>query len=154
MRFQISFTVFGPATKLFFSSKTPCIAPSTATPRFPNASRIAVPINASTSLDSPGRPRTRSVSAKVPIGWATAVVDASSCGLAREITTWSIGIRLFINSQCASRWSNLFDARRSEEHTSELQSPMYLVCRLLLEKKKQKNIKQRVVLVDVLVKLL
>ena len=25
---------------------------------------------------------------------------------------------------------------RSEEHTSELQSPMYLVCRLLLEKKK------------------
>src|SRR5437879_9374855 len=28
-------------------------------------------------------------------------------------------------------------ALRSEEHTSELQSPMYLVCRLLLEKKKQ-----------------
>src|SRR5437762_10308844 len=26
---------------------------------------------------------------------------------------------------------------RSEEHTSELQSPMYLVCRLLLEKKKR-----------------
>src|SRR5437763_12363570 len=30
----------------------------------------------------------------------------------------------------------LEDHRRSEEHTSELQSPMYLVCRLLLEKKK------------------
>src|SRR5437762_5906499 len=29
-----------------------------------------------------------------------------------------------------------FLAFRSEEHTSELQSPMYLVCRLLLEKKK------------------
>src|SRR5437879_6624025 len=28
-------------------------------------------------------------------------------------------------------------AARSEEHTSELQSPMYLVCRLLLEKKKE-----------------
>src|SRR5437763_8144100 len=28
------------------------------------------------------------------------------------------------------------DETRSEEHTSELQSPMYLVCRLLLEKKK------------------
>src|SRR6195256_6694631 len=28
---------------------------------------------------------------------------------------------------------------RSEEHTSELQSPMYLVCRLLLEKKKKKH---------------
>src|SRR5437762_4842351 len=33
------------------------------------------------------------------------------------------------------------DVERSEEHTSELQSPMYLVCRLLLEKKK--NIKTR-----------
>src|SRR4051794_41731108 len=28
---------------------------------------------------------------------------------------------------------------RSEEHTSELQSPVHLVCRLLLEKKKQTN---------------
>src|SRR5437763_1776449 len=28
---------------------------------------------------------------------------------------------------------------RSEEHTSELQSPMYLVCRLLLEKKKTQD---------------
>src|SRR5438552_13220239 len=28
---------------------------------------------------------------------------------------------------------------RSEEHTSELQSPDHLVCRLLLEKKKKKN---------------
>src|ERR1017187_9749616 len=33
--------------------------------------------------------------------------------------------RSFIRSAC-----------RSEEHTSELQSPMYLVCRLLLEKKR------------------
>src|SRR3712207_7558082 len=29
---------------------------------------------------------------------------------------------------------------RSEEHTSELQSRQYLVCRLLLEKKKKKHI--------------
>src|SRR5437763_10075133 len=38
---------------------------------------------------------------------------------------------------------------RSEEHTSELQSPMYLVCRLLLEKKKKMkdvevNVRKRV----------
>src|SRR5437764_9821884 len=32
---------------------------------------------------------------------------------------------------------------RSEEHTSELQSPMYLVCRLLLEKKKQQETHNR-----------
>src|SRR5437879_7633512 len=30
-------------------------------------------------------------------------------------------------------------APRSEEHTSELQSPMYLVCRLLLEKKNHRS---------------
>src|ERR1017187_8244967 len=29
---------------------------------------------------------------------------------------------------------------RSEEHTSELQSPMYLVCRLLLEKKHEEQL--------------
>src|SRR2546426_5142009 len=34
------------------------------------------------------------------------------------------------------------DSARSEEHTSELQSPCNLVCRLLLEKKK-KNTKER-----------
>src|SRR5258708_16563729 len=32
---------------------------------------------------------------------------------------------------------------RSEEHTSELQSPDHLVCRLLLEKKKKYNIQVR-----------
>src|SRR5258708_23314045 len=31
---------------------------------------------------------------------------------------------------------------RSEEHTSELQSPDHLVCRLLLEKKKKQTIKE------------
>src|SRR5438094_6104910 len=34
-------------------------------------------------------------------------------------------------------WALLLDRLRSEEHTSELQSPYDLVCRLLLEKKKQ-----------------
>src|SRR5207244_10958560 len=33
-------------------------------------------------------------------------------------------------------------ARRSEEHTSELQSPDHLVCRLLLEKKKKQQTMQ------------
>src|SRR2546422_7908706 len=32
---------------------------------------------------------------------------------------------------------------RSEEHTSELQSRLHLVCRLLLEKKKKKNNKKK-----------
>src|SRR5947208_12340252 len=37
--------------------------------------------------------------------------------------------------------SSVVLAVRSEEHTSELQSPDHLVCRLLLEKKKKKNYK-------------
>src|SRR2546422_7490354 len=44
------------------------------------------------------------------------------------------------SSQTAEResgWSCISDRmRRSEEHTSELQSRLHLVCRLLLEKKK------------------
>src|SRR6476469_9532470 len=47
-------------------------------------------------------------------------------------------------SAWAARWIATSDDEhaRSEEHTSELQSPMYIVCRLLLEKKKKiyKNI--------------
>src|SRR3712207_8703359 len=39
--------------------------------------------------------------------------------------------KVFINS------GTLYGKKRSEEHTSELQSRQYLVCRLLLEKKKQ-----------------
>src|SRR5438876_3469442 len=35
--------------------------------------------------------------------------------------------------------SELTAEKRSEEHTSELQSPVHLVCRLLLEKKKGKQ---------------
>src|SRR3989449_4429133 len=35
--------------------------------------------------------------------------------------------------------AGLYDALRSEEHTSELQSRLHLVCRLLLEKKKNKH---------------
>src|SRR2546422_5276194 len=35
------------------------------------------------------------------------------------------------------------DQARSEEHTSELQSRLHLVCRLLLEKKKDRNKRSR-----------
>src|SRR5258708_8272504 len=39
----------------------------------------------------------------------------------------------------ASPSGQLHDRLRSEEHTSELQSPDHLVCRLLLEKKKKQK---------------
>src|SRR5437764_8673255 len=54
---------------------------------------------------------------------------ARACGRCREAR---IGA-----SRGSARLSQYWlRTRRSEEHTSELQSPMYLVCRLLLEKKK------------------
>src|SRR2546425_5457751 len=42
----------------------------------------------------------------------------------------------YIFPMAASYWSQAGAAMRSEEHTSELQSLAYLVCRLLLQKKK------------------
>src|SRR5260370_39505551 len=39
----------------------------------------------------------------------------------------------------SSKRSSIVKHRRSEEHTSELQSHLNLVCRLLLEKKKKKQ---------------
>src|SRR5205823_7857605 len=46
--------------------------------------------------------------------------------------THNIKVGIVVSSIC-----ELKKPRRSEEHTSELQSLAYLVCRLLLEKKKQ-----------------
>src|SRR3712207_7881009 len=43
---------------------------------------------------------------------------------------------LFLYSFILCRANNVVIEERSEEHTSELQSRQYLVCRLLLEKKK------------------
>src|SRR5690348_17391900 len=44
----------------------------------------------------------------------------------------------------ALRLGKMSTFARSEEHTSELQSPVHLVCRLLLEKKKKINSKSEV----------
>src|SRR3989449_5343856 len=43
------------------------------------------------------------------------------------------------SDQVREQHGEFFALTRSEEHTSELQSRLHLVCRLLLEKKKQKN---------------
>src|SRR2546425_7237048 len=58
-----------------------------------------------------------------------------SCATIRH-TTWA---------RAADRGSRFaFSTMRSEEHTSELQSLAYLVCRLLLEKKKQQYSKEKI----------
>src|SRR5258708_22446836 len=49
-------------------------------------------------------------------------------------------------TKCFKKLRGPVDAHvaRSEEHTSELQSPDHLVCRLLLEKKKKNNLRDYV----------
>src|SRR5690348_17439682 len=54
----------------------------------------------------------------------------------RNETGWLKGGTMTTQSQV--RGSATWLVNRSEEHTSELQSPVHLVCRLLLEKKKKK----------------
>src|SRR5690348_17787303 len=55
----------------------------------------------------------------------------------RSISSWTRPPRFRGPRPTRSRRSG-----RSEEHTSELQSPVHLVCRLLLEKKKKTNEEQ------------
>src|SRR5260370_26331066 len=50
---------------------------------------------------------------------------------------------LLAAAKLAAAWRHSAEQRRSEEHTSELQSHLNLVCRLLLEKKKSYNNKKR-----------
>src|SRR2546422_8097777 len=51
----------------------------------------------------------------------------------------SARMRVTATSIPTPRPDTLVTASRSEEHTSELQSRLHLVCRLLLEKKKKKS---------------
>src|SRR5687767_15236542 len=63
-----------------------------------------------------------------------ATVDAGPADLARALPehVQALGEALVEHAVAVEQ-----DLRRSEEHTSELQSLAYLVCRLLLEKKKK-----------------
>src|SRR5205809_4668818 len=70
------------------------------------------------SLPQPSATSTKAI-ASLPPRWR----EASKCCAA---------------SRRSSRCSATRRSRRSEEHTSELQSRLHLVCRLLLEKKKKK----------------
>src|SRR5438552_15410584 len=85
-----------------------------------------------------------------------AALELTAAGVARGVPMFAVEAQRHAEARSASsmmlyrfapsngppqvRWDSLGCGRhrRSEEHTSELQSPDHLVCRLLLEKKKQK----------------
>src|SRR5436189_3451702 len=64
---------------------------------------------------------------------ASPTQDDGSCGVRES----SMPINVYKFGGVAVGSPEAIRSARSEEHTSELQSPMYLVCRLLLEKKKK-----------------
>src|SRR5437879_7933474 len=66
-------------------------------------------------------------------GWST---GSPGTGARSSVSTATCGSNCRIIRTNAPRCPG---SPRSEEHTSELQSPMYLVCRLLLEKKKKRS---------------
>src|SRR2546426_8838038 len=80
---------------------------------------------------SPSRPIS-SPSVHAPTGLARDTAPAKASGSAAPQRT---------RGSVACKPGGGMDAGRSEEHTSELQSPCNLVCRLLLEKKKKKEAK-------------
>src|SRR5256886_13573317 len=53
----------------------------------------------------------------------------------RELGVLLLGVGIRLGSDLGHAYHGLLVTRRSEEHTSELQSQSNLVCRLLLEKK-------------------
>src|SRR5437762_9881546 len=63
----------------------------------------------------------------------SAASDSRPSGLLRQLELKRLSMAAHSATPAAPAAAPL---ARSEEHTSELQSPMYLVCRLLLEKKK------------------
>src|SRR3712207_7233410 len=53
-----------------------------------------------------------------------------------DVNARPVCVEVIMPGSSALTWTPVAGAARSEEHTSELQSRQYLVCRLLLEKKK------------------
>src|SRR3712207_7031680 len=74
----------------------------------------------------------------LPICGREEAPGSSSCGSPAGASSWWRGCRARARRRCCAGW-RCQRPRRSEEHTSELQSRQYLVCRLLLEKKKKKT---------------
>src|SRR5260370_18085952 len=63
------------------------------------------------------------------------VVSSATCPFSGRPSNSNVWIIL---SDGTTSWQTPRKANRSEEHTSELQSHLNIVCRLLLEKKKNK----------------
>src|SRR5258708_27266703 len=80
--------------------------------------------------------RSKSSSAPLEDVWYPEVTDNRITATCRESSERNVELHVCI-ARIRSEARCRFAGTRSEEHTSELQSPDHLVCRLLLEKKKE-----------------
>src|SRR5256885_11051506 len=92
----------------------------------------------------------------VPLGRAVAVTMSGGAALIR-ILRFVVAVELTESVTCTVKLKvpavvAVPEIPRSEEHTSELQSPCNLVCRLLLEKKKKCSIVHRLWLLVAIVR--
>src|SRR5256885_3065267 len=69
----------------------------------------------------------------------TAFTSALASAYSMSVTSDTLPSMRFGYISKVIEWLAGLDPQRSEEHTSELQSPCNLVCRLLLEKKKKQQ---------------
>src|SRR5258708_10678231 len=67
---------------------------------------------------------------------ALALIKHAAAGANAELGDLPAAVAAAIQEAALKVAAGRYDDQRSEEHTSELQSPDHLVCRLLLEKKK------------------
>src|SRR5690554_3906471 len=77
-------------------------------------------------------------------GIRVSVVVAKTLSYSKSIPLKQISSIAILTSGYEEEVVGAIDARRSEEHTSELQSRPHRVCRLLLEKKKKKKQKKKI----------
>src|SRR5690348_14068478 len=95
------------------------------------------------SLETPNTPvvwkvcEPIAVTPRKPSGVRCAPINSNGLSNVDFWPQYSAGCALKICSPLPSSTSKQIALIRSEEHTSELQSPVHLVCRLLLEKKKK-----------------
>src|SRR5687768_17957940 len=79
----------------------------------------------------------------LPISWNAALTTSTTANTAPNISAWRRLTGLSSSGAAAFELRMPSQPRsgsaRSEEHTSELQSRLHLVCRLLLEKKKRRQ---------------
>src|SRR5258708_20671913 len=117
-------------------ASVPAATPPAPTTGFFDHLAIPEPSTSEIRTDTPPEAKPEAVPAATPEKiYAGRFKNADELEIAYRESS-SEGLRLYQESRLLSQQISELKSKRSEEHTSELQSPDHLVCRLLLEKKK------------------